>query len=195
MRSALEAAAYGCWLMDPSIGVRDRIARSFAFRYDGLLHQKKAARSMGDDQGLQHAEARIQTVAADAHRLGFEEKTDKKGRVVGMATNFPSSTECIQKNLLNESGYRILSSVAHSHPSSLISVSFTAKDEEAPLLLSKHISISSICWLLMTASDAFSAVVWRQASYFGYDLNELHSMLSDIYDMMGIRKDRRLWGA
>lgn len=193
VRGVLEAAAYGCWLMDPDIAVRDRVARSLAFRYGGLLHQKKAAGSMGDENGVRHAKERIQEIKADARRLGFEEKTDKKGKVVGVAMTLPSSTECIRDNLFNESGYRILSSIAHSHPSAMISVSFKAKNESEPSLLSKNLSVGSACWLLMTAADAFSAIAWRQASYFGYDLEEFGHLLNEIYDGMGIRKDGRFW--
>lgn len=193
VRGALEAAAYGCWLMDPDIEVRDRIARSLAFRFGGLLHQKKAADSMGDEHGVRHAKERIQEIQADTRRLGFEEKIDKKGRVVGVATTLPSSTACIRDNLFNESGYRILSSIAHSHPSAMISVSFKAKNESEPSLLSKNLSVESACWLLMTAADAFSAIAWRQASYFGYDLEEFRHSLDEIYDGMGIKKERRFW--
>lgn len=181
--------------MDPDIGGRDRIARSLAFRYGGLLHQKKAAGSMGDENGVRHAKERIQKVTADARRLGFEEKTDKKGRILGVATTLPSSTECIRDNLFNESGYRILSSVAHSHPSAMISVAFKATDESKPLLLSKNLSVGSACWLLVTAADAFSAIAWRQANYFGYDLEEFRQSLDTIYDGMGIRKENRFWCA
>lgn len=193
VRGALEAAAYGCWLMDPDIEVRDRIARSLAFRYGGLLHQKKAAGSMGDENAARHAKERIQQVKEDARRLGFEEKADKNGRVIGVATSLPSSTECIRDNLFNESGYRILSSIAHSHPSAMISVSFKAINESEPSLLSKNLSVGSACWLLMTASDAFSAIAWRQASYFGYDLEEFRHSLDTVYDGMGIRKESRFW--
>jgi len=193
VRGALEAAAYGCWLMDSDIAVRERVARSLAFRYGGLLHQKKAAYSMGDENGVRHAKGRIQKIKEDARRLGFEEKIDKKGRVVGVATALPSSTECIRDNLFNEVGYRILSSIAHSHPSAMISVSFRAKNESEPALLSKNLSVGSACWLLMTGADAFSAIAWRQASYFGYDLEEFRHSLDEIYDGMGIRKKSRFW--
>ncbi len=193
VRGALEAAAYGCWLMDPNIEVRDRIARSLAFRYSGLLHQKRAADSMRDEYGVRHVKERIQEVKANARRLGFEEKTDKKGRVLGVATTLPSSTECIRDYLSNESGYRILSSIAHSHPSAMISVSFKATTESEPSLLSKNLSVGSACWLLMTAADAFSAIAWRQASYFGYDLEEFRHSLDAIYDGMGLREESRFW--
>lgn len=193
VRGALEAAAYGCWLMDADIAARDRVARSMAFRYAGLLHQKKAAKSMQDENECRHSEKRIREIEADARELGFVDKVDKKGRTVGVGTTLPSSTECIRDNLSNESGYRILSSIAHSHPSSMISLSFHAKDESVPSILSKHISVGSACWLLMTAADAFSAIAWRQAAYFGYDLEEFRKLLDEIYDGMGIKKESRFW--
>lgn len=193
VRGSLEAAAFGCWLMDADIAVRDRVARSLAFRFGGLLHQKKTADSMGDDNGVRHAKERIQEIKVDAQELGFEEKIDKKGRVIGVATTLPSSTECIRDNLFNESGYRILSSIAHSHPSAMISVSFKAKNKAEPSLISKNLSVGSACWLLMTAADAFSAIAWRQATYFGYNLEEFRNLLDDIYDGMGIRTESRFW--
>jgi hypothetical protein len=148
---------------------------------------------MRDLNGAQHAQERIQKVKADVRRLGFEEIKDKRGRVVGVGATLPSSTECIRDNLFNESGYRILSSIAHSHPSAMISLSFKAKTESEPSLLSKNLSVGSACWLLMTAADAFSAIAWRQASYFGYDLKEFRHLLDKKYDEMGIRKENRFW--
>jgi len=192
-RGALEAAAYGCWLMDADITVKDRVARGLAFRYAGLLHQKKAAGAMNDKKEVQHTEDRIKEVKADARKHGFDQIKNKRGQTVGIATKLPSSTECIRDNLFNESGYRILSSIAHSHPSSLISLSFQVRDGSKPLTASKNISVGSACWLLMTAVDAFSLIFWRQASYFGHDLEEVRKILDDIYDGMSIGKENRVW--
>ena len=75
----------------------------------------------------------------------------------------------------------------------MISVSFKAHDESDPSVVSKNVSVGSACWLLITAADSFSAIAWKQATYFGYDLDEFRSLLDDVYDGMGIRTESRFW--
>jgi hypothetical protein len=112
-RNLLETSAIGAWLLDPAIDARQRVSRSFAARYNGLLQQVRVARDAGSQvEGSQSAMDRL---VATAQRLGYPIIHNDKGRVDGVAERMPSITDLVGDVLEARVEYRILCAVVHGH--------------------------------------------------------------------------------
>ncbi len=72
VRSMLESCALSAWMTDPSIDHKERIARAFAHRYEGLEQQLKYGRvALVQPTELDALEQRIDTVEQTAIALGY----------------------------------------------------------------------------------------------------------------------------
>ena len=99
VRSLLEAAALTCWLLEPAIDARTRVARSLALRYEGIFQQQKWARAAGEDPSK--AASRLDEVAKLAQTLGYQPLIGPTGQHNGAGIRMPSVTELI-RDMLNE---------------------------------------------------------------------------------------------
>ena len=127
VRSILESSALAAWLLDPSISARDRVQRSFAFRFEGLSQQVKFARASGLD--TTKASSRIDDVETLALSLGFSRVQDVNGRRIGIGQQLPKMTDLIGSVLHEESTYRLLSAFTHAHSWAIQQLSFNQAQE------------------------------------------------------------------
>ena len=68
-RAVMESSALGCWLMDPAIDRRVRMQRSYAFRHEGLIQQRRYAMATKHEATAEAVTQRIVEVEAslDSH--------------------------------------------------------------------------------------------------------------------------------
>ena len=89
LRAALESAALSCWLLCTEINAKERISRSIAFRYEGLLQQLKFARVINGGTDVESLKKIIVTVEKEAIQLGFAVIFNKKNEKIGVAVAAP----------------------------------------------------------------------------------------------------------
>jgi hypothetical protein len=180
VRSLLEATALGCWLLDPAIDAQARAARSIAFRYEGLLQQKKWARAAGQDP--RKAESRLLTVADLAIALGYSAIHDSHGKHCGAGTRMPSVTDLIRDVLDKEPLYRLLSAVAHGHHWASQQLGFTitpSHDAASPISgitlrgITKEANIHAMTSLVLESAVALARMTWYHGLYLGWDRESL----------------------
>lgn len=96
IRSSLEAAAVGAWVVDPTISTLERVARVYSIRYESIVQNVKVLRcSKGIKQSdLDQTIARIDVIATDADACGVPVGRCKGGKVTWVGTKKPSATEC-----------------------------------------------------------------------------------------------------
>ena len=193
VRGSLESAALSRWLLSNRIDSRERIGRSFAFRFEGLSQQLKLARAKHDTNSCDAILSRMDKLDAQARSLGYGPVVGKKGNRIGIAQRMPSATECIRKTLDEEWLYRILSAMAHGQTWAQKQLSFHVPDPTEPTLLKKTLSTDAAAWLLWKAADTLAKPVWTKASLFGHDLDNLSRILETRYREMGLVENRHFW--
>lgn len=200
-RGLMEAAALSAWLLDPRINPTNRMKRSFAFRYSGLVQQHKfLAVSQGLDSDW--ANRRIEEVERDASHLGFEPLRSSKGRRTGIGQIMPPMTSLVHEVLEDEASYRLLSAMTHAHPWVVQQVSFhaptpatdpkcsppTEKPEEYSLR--KAAKPSVILFLCIKVGEFFLQPIRFKCSLFGWDLPGLTVVIQEIVEAYAWLHDR-----
>jgi hypothetical protein len=200
VRSLLEGAALACWLFDPAVEVADRVARSIALRYEGMLQQLRWARAAGEDPA--RAERRLADIATMATSLGYRPILDKSGRHAGAGQHLPSVTDLIGTTLNEEEHYRLLSAVAHGHHWALQQLSFdraprfdTSSGLSGARLsgLTKAANVTAFALFTLISARAFARTIWYQALYLGWDQTRLRELLEEVFDLLGARDELRFW--
>ena len=162
VRAALDSASIAAWLADPSITPRKRVARSLAFRREGLVEQRKLAGTdvQVDKSRIQRRIAQIEALFTQLHALG-----DSDERLTAI---MPSTTELVRDCLNKEADYRILSAVSHAHLWALQQVSFRVeRDEEGPHL-ERKIEPTVIIYLCTLAATSLATPLRMLASQYGW---------------------------
>jgi hypothetical protein len=179
-RGALESSAFGCWLLEPSIDAANRVARSLAFRGEGITERLKVERLVGDDAGVAYSQSRLVYLEQEASRLGFEPIVDARGKRLGIGVRLPSATGCIAGELNMEFEFRVFSSIAHSHPGALSTLGFSASDPSQPTMLEKDLSGPAAALLLARSAQAVHAIVRRRAQLFGHTTDSLDRAVDSV---------------
>jgi len=179
-RGVLEASALALWLLDTTIGAKERVSRSLAFRYEGFEQQRKFAQSTNKKFNPQIVTSRIIEVELLALELGYEKVLDKNGKRNGIGQTMPFITDLVTKILKKEQDYRLLSAMVHAHPWALQNFGFTKTHDDQMILenvkgsyFEKHISADSIFFLCITAITSLSQALLMNFSLFGYDAKPL----------------------
>jgi hypothetical protein len=204
VRAILESSALGAWFLDPSIGPKTRVQRSFAFRFEGLEQQVKWLRQSGKESDVVRALERIDQVERDALSLGYRQVRDKNGKRVGIGQKMPSITDVIRDMLDDEGAYRLLSAMAHGHHWALQQLGFRVVNDPKGLddwtnlkssthLLEKHGDANSVAYLGLTAVRAFTRSFWYMCRFFGWQPKEAEKLLDGLYDNLRIRNELRFW--
>lgn len=198
-RSLLEAAALAAWLMEPELSARDRVTRSFALRYEGLVQQGRYAR-VTQDLDPQSALDRIAKVTDIAGDLGIPPVNDRNGRQIGIGERMPSVTELIGEVLRQEEMYRLLSAVAHGHFWATHQAGFTVAAEPSTAStgvrltpMTKAVNPTGIAYLAVGCTEAFARAAWYQCLYAGWKKEECAEILTNVFDSIGLAADRRAW--
>lgn len=205
IRSMLESCAIASWLLSPELSADQRIGRSLAIRYSGLVQQLKYARSKkqavndGADETIQ---SRIDEIEELAKSLGFDRIVDRNGRLAGVAYRMPSATDLIQSELNQESQYRLLSAVAHGHAWAITELGYEPDPEVGAEMLDGRIPVQAmrkkafvdgLAYLCLTGSEALARPVVSQHAYLGLDMQPLEALLDKCYDELGVVESQRFW--
>jgi hypothetical protein len=98
LRAILESSALAVWFLEPSIGARLRVQRSFAFRFEGLDQQRKWMRITHESE-VDKVTARMDIAERVALNLGYQRMVDRNGRRNGLGQVMPSVTQIVPRSL------------------------------------------------------------------------------------------------
>lgn len=183
VRAAMEVAARSCWILDPSIDYKRRLARSFALRRKGLDEYSKFIREnpKADDERLQE------------RYEYFKEKTIEYKLP---KEPVPSATELICKIFGERSYYRIGSAVTHGQSWALIEAGFIQSNhdrEKGFMYLHKAMRPNLLMYLIVLALESLVRPAWALASYIGMDRMTIAKVFDKAYDDLQMTRDRRFW--
>ncbi len=193
VRGGLEAAAIGCWLLADDIGAKERVGRSFAYRYEGLSQQVSLARATSNESEGKKTEMRIEEVEAKALDMGFGRVVTTKGRRNGIAQRMPTITALVRDVMGEESLYRILSAMAHGHSFALIQLAFRSPDVSQPMVRQKAMNSDAAAILLVNSADIVAKPLWAKSTLVGHDMERLEELLTRHYGEMGLTEERQFW--
>jgi len=173
VRAVIESCALASWLLDPSIDVRARVKRSFAFRFEGLEQQVRMARTTSFPGSIETSSRRIDDVEERALALGFEKLVNGKGKRTGIGQVMPSITTLVRETLNEEGAYRLLSAVTHGHHWALQQVSYQvvhASDAPTGLKVLQKVA-RPICfqYLAQQAMKAFTSAAQNKTRLYGWN--------------------------
>jgi hypothetical protein len=202
-RSVIEASALGCWLMDIKIDEMQRIARSYAFRYEGLIQQLKYAKSQNQVKLVQSIEERIKKVECQAIALGYPPIHSKNNKCIGIAQLMPSITEIVDQILHKQATYRLLSAAVHAHFWAIKNLGFEmVPDADVPTgannvsgvnvhFMHKALKPLSILAVTSEVITSFARIIWNRFLLFGWDKDNLLNILESVYDQLEMKQ--RFW--
>lgn len=185
-RSVLEASALSSWLLDPEINSHERVSRSLALRYEGLLQQAKFLQSIG--QPTESINEKIEKIEKIAEELGFPKLRYKKNdKRIGIGQVMPSITDIIRKTLNEESYYRLYSAMAHSHLWAYNQLSYRKVNEMTPqenntVLFEKHLSFELVLGLCGNVARYFSQPIKYKCELYGFDLEFMNTIIGDVFE-------------
>jgi len=184
IRGVLEVAAISTWLLDDHLAVKERVARSYAYRCDGLMEQVKFIRSDNPTDSVK-AQKRLEDVLDQAKTIGVQTREDKSGRIVGLSQPMPPVTELVRDQLNAESLFRLLSAIVHAHPWALQQLSFRRIDDRQQILLEKNLDIEMILILATTGLRAFRKPIECKCHLFGWPTLELGTIFDQSIEGLG----------
>jgi hypothetical protein len=203
VRSMLESCALSAWMSDPSIDHKERIARAFAHRYEGLEQQLKYGRVvLVQPTELDALEQRIDAVEQTAIALGYPRIHNSKGKRMGIGQRMPGATEIIKLVLDEEEMYRLLSAVAHGHSWAIMQLGFKPVNVAADAAdiagigvkcFEKQVFVNGMAYLGLGAAKAFAKALWHLWSYMGWDRASLTVLLDSVFDQLQAKACARFW--
>ena len=201
IRSMLETAAIGAWVLAPNLSTKERIARVFAVRFDGMEQQLKFGNciNVGATE-LQNLEQRIINIENDATTIGYPAFRNKNNKIYAIGMVMPGATEMIRDVLNDERIYRLLSAVAHGHSWAITQLGF--KNAQAnPVtitggnvhLLEKKVYVDSLALIGLHGVLAFALLAWNKFKYLGLDVLKMEEILEDTADTLNANVQLRFW--
>jgi hypothetical protein len=172
IRGVLEASAISSWLLDPKLESKGRVARSYAFRCEGLLQQVKFARTTNPSDAAK-PQQRLDYVLDQAKKFGMQTKNDQNGKAIGLINAMPSITELIRDQLDDESMFRLLSAIVHGHPWALQQLSFKRADSPQRIFLEKNLNIEMVLLLAITGVKSLRKPIEYKCQLFDWSFNDL----------------------
>ena len=199
-RANLESSALASWFLDADIDAKERVQRSFAFRFEGLSQQVKFARTSGLD--AKKIMNRIDDVEKLALSLGFPQVKDRRGRRIGIGQQFPKMTDLIGSVLDEESSYRLLSAFTHAHSWAIQQLSFiqTKNNSDKNSNFSsdtthfeKTLKPEATIFICNKSAYAFSRALWNKVQLYGYKLSDFKEILNEVFDDLRFSSAARFW--
>jgi hypothetical protein len=189
IRASLESSAIAVWLSDQRVDRKERIARSFAFRFEGLRQQEKSNKDPAIAAQIQN---RIGEIESKAVSLGYSRLRDPKNdaKIVNIGRPWPGITAIARDALNSEPLYRLLSAVAHAHPWAISRASY--RRTSSPNILEQHLDPRFEDVLRIAAATSLASAVWNVFEFAGVDSASTTNLLSSLCDEMGFTK-RRFW--
>lgn len=199
VRSMLEACALATWLLDPATDARERVARHFAHRYEGLVEQKKFLSAAGVSRAeMQVADEEIGALIKKSSALGFRPVENRNGEPIGIHCVKPSTTELIHKVLAEGIMYRIGSAVTHSHHWAIHELCYEKVAGEFDLggvaasALAKRPHVVGVPALGLCAMRSLARPVLAQTEYFGWDRLKLEELIEGCADKLRASTARKV---
>jgi hypothetical protein len=203
LRAILESSALAVWFLEPNIGARLRVQRSFAFRFEGLDQQRKWMRVTHESE-VDKVTARIDAVEQIALNLGYNRIADRNGKRIGVGQVMPSVTEIVRDVFDEEATYRLLSAMAHGHHWALTQLGFRLVDEgeqnsggwsipDTTRILEKNLDPNLAGYICLKALVAFSKSFWCMSRYCGWWNDRTETIFDQACDRMNLRPEFRCW--
>jgi len=198
VRALIESSALAVWILDPKVDAATRVRRSLAFRFEGLVQQRKIGRVSGDEAGTAKVAARIDDLECAAAHLGFPRVENRSGKRIGVAQEMPSITNIVAGVLDEEVTYRLLSAVAHAHPWALQQLSFRPAEDQHVLaaqlgagagtgqVMEKGLSPTAVAFLCRKAVPVFLRPLAHKCTLFGWDSEHLKRIVGPVLNGLGI---------
>jgi hypothetical protein len=189
-RGVLEASSQVLWLMEPDIEPHTRLGRSLSLRHAGLRDQANILRALGDQQGRLMVASRARELANIARSRGIQVTYRKNGAISTIGPGLPPSTALVATYLGGERFWRVLSSVAHSQATSVMTSSFRLASRNT---LEKHISADAAATLMTRSARWFSRAAWAYLDYSGWITPNVTEILESAFDHMLLAENERFW--
>jgi len=198
VRGLLENCALASWFLDPSIDVRTRVARCFAFRYAGFDQQIKYFQVDNSQTEIEQVKRRIKNVEQNAIRLGYPPLLNKLGNIQGIALQMPRITALIGTTLDREADYRLLSAIAHGHHWATQQIGFRqveVTDPEGQIIkaLEKYVDPDFVVYAAHIAVTSFARVLWYLWRLYGWNIKEIADLLDATYEKLNYNPELRFW--
>jgi hypothetical protein len=204
VRGAVEAAALSAWFYDPRIDARERVKRSFAYRYEGIEEERKLANSIGKVDDVNKCVARLDFLVNEASSLGYDRVLNNKRKTIGIGIMMPSNTAVIRELYGEEAQYRILSAMAHSLPYAISQLAHRQISPEArsaiqqasynedQVPIERHMSAVSLSVMCHWLALAMAKPIWYRTRLFGFDEAEMAQILDQATENH-VKPNRRFW--
>jgi len=203
VRSILELCAHVSWVLDLEINIETRVNRIFAIRYDELKQQKVISeirnnRSRPDEKQTDAIKKRMKIVLDDGLTLGCPEIKNHKGITVSIGERMPLITDLVKVTLDREFEYRMTSAIAHGDIWATTQMGYQqnkkiASNEKGITPIEKHITPEAIFYAFHISISAFSQCFWYWWKLYGWDENEITSLLDNTFDKLKYSNSHRPW--
>ena len=170
-RSALEAAATGCYIIDTEASQEERLRRTLNLHF----HELKESVNSGEVEGYEGEDEReIEELTAFARSFGLEVRY-KPGRhyppvILGEGRSQPDSTRLVLAQVLPDGlgheMWRSLSAVAHSRRSS---ASLLPDEYALPHDLKRWQRTQAVSWHTLPALAVVRELLLRMSGYLGWE--------------------------
>jgi hypothetical protein len=162
LRGLLEAVAVASWQLDPSISVKDRVARNLALRYAAFMTQRKVANAKGDIAGVHGIQSKILGLEELATELGYELIRDKNEKRNGVGCRKPNVSDMLDSEIGFRSAYGPLSAAAHADPIALFQVGFSEVEQVNGVPVAKkavniHLQRDLLAWATVSYAPSWPA--------------------------------------
>ncbi len=199
VRSLLETAAIGAWVVDPNVDTVTRVSRTYAIRFESIIQQLKVLQcTRGIPQSdIEKTASRVDFLANDAalHGVNVERV---KGKVKLVGTRKLGPTDMIKEVLDAEWIYRLLSAVAHGHHWALREIGFIKLDaadqtSAGGALFQKRNFTEAVLLVGLYGFLAYSRLLWNVIGYRELSRLPFEELLEATTDRIGVAKDLRFW--
>jgi hypothetical protein len=200
-RSMLEACAIAAWVADPAVDARERIARVFAHRYEGLTQKVSLTRAIDDQSGeVAKFESDIDAVEKDAIEIGYSPILSKKSKRIGIAMKTPDASSLIDDVLGEKPLYKYLSAIAHGHFWAINhlgykshSATYRLNGDVSLQTIEKALDIDQVARIVLGTVRSFLRAVWNYGRFMGWSRSELVAMNDAIFDVFQTNHSSRFW--
>jgi hypothetical protein len=196
-RASLESCSLAVWLLDPRIGIQERVGRSLALRYETLRSQEKMANVAGEPALLEAIRTRINEVETVAVELGFTPLRNRSDQVAGIAVPRPPITSLVSMLTQDQTLYRILSGIAHSDTRVIRGLCFTPTGAAGPdgIVMVRAPARPLQERLVARVAAACSKATWELLGRLGAEAGRTAVVLEARYNELSLGSDpeTRFW--
>jgi hypothetical protein len=197
-RQALETSARGWWLLDPGLGLAERISRGFTERIFSVRDSLKL--TVLPEEARRKVSRSIARIETDIVRLRLQPVRNKKGGLIAVGKSRPSASELVHQLLpsgIGGSVYRDLSAASHGTLYGVISRLRAEPDPNQPGLHRGflEVSIGPIVMLIGATLWGFLDAADRQVEIHGWDDTHWRAWRTHALSKVGTHLSRLQGGA